>query len=156
MRQFLVTEADVLQWTKSTILNALRATSVVWIFLPKFCIQIRLHLCSLSIFTTERQLHGISFYVINDHPYCEDDYLVRINVFSKLHSQRPPTSFLFQKTLEKCCVCDEPIADRILRATGKPYHPDCLTCTVCSQCLDGIPFTVDAAGQIYCIDDFHR
>ena len=27
------------------------------------------------------------------------------------------------QTLEKCCKCNQAILDRILRATGKPYHP---------------------------------
>lgn len=61
-----------------------------------------------------------------------------------------------QNSLEKCCVCTEPILDRILRATGKPYHPQCFTCVVCHICLDGIPFTVDAANRIHCIEDFHK
>lgn len=61
-----------------------------------------------------------------------------------------------QDTLEKCSVCQIPILDRILRATGRPYHPHCFRCIVCSTLLDGIPFTIDAANQIYCIDDFHK
>ena len=40
--------------------------------------------------------------MFNFQPFCEKDYL---------------------NTLEKCCKCQEPILDRILRATGKPYHP---------------------------------
>lgn len=62
----------------------------------------------------------------------------------------------FQNTLEKCSVCMKPILDRILRATGKPYHPQCFSCIVCGKSLDGIPFTVDATNQIHCIEDFHR
>ena len=62
----------------------------------------------------------------------------------------------YTNTLEKCCKCSQPILDRILRATGKPYHPTCFTCLVCHKSLDGIPFTVDATNQIHCIEDFHR
>ena len=62
----------------------------------------------------------------------------------------------YTNTLEKCCKCSSPILDRILRATGKPYHPSCFTCLVCQKSLDGIPFTVDATNQIHCIEDFHR
>lgn len=53
-------------------------------------------------------------------------------------------------------MCSKPIMDRILRAMGKAYHPQCFTCVVCHRCLDGIPFTVDATSQIHCIEDFHR
>ncbi|KAK7867242.1 hypothetical protein R5R35_000234 [Gryllus longicercus] len=81
------------------------------------------------------QLQGKPFYALEGKPYCEEDYL---------------------NTLEKCSVCMKPILDRILRATGKPYHPQCFCCVVCGKSLDGIPFTVDAANQIHCIEDFHR
>ncbi|CAK1552905.1 unnamed protein product [Leptosia nina] len=80
-------------------------------------------------------LQGKPFYAVEGQPYCETDYY---------------------KTLEKCSVCDNPILDRILRATGKPYHPTCFTCVVCGKSLDGIPFTVDAMNQIHCIEDFHK
>lgn len=80
-------------------------------------------------------LQGKPFYCMDGKPYCEDDYL---------------------NTLEKCCVCTKPILDRILRATGKPYHPMCFKCVICGKSLDGIPFTVDATNQIHCIEDFHK
>ncbi|KAF6207599.1 hypothetical protein GE061_016046 [Apolygus lucorum] len=81
------------------------------------------------------QLQGKPFYVLEGKPYCETGYLT---------------------TLEKCSVCLSPILDRILRATGRPYHPQCFCCVVCGKSLDGIPFTVDAANQIHCIEDFHK
>ncbi|XP_014675431.1 PREDICTED: lipoma-preferred partner homolog isoform X2 [Priapulus caudatus] len=82
-----------------------------------------------------KKLRGVPFYAVEGKPYCEDDYF---------------------NTLEKCSICSKPIMDRILRATGKPYHPGCFTCVVCGKSLDGIPFTVDATNQIHCIEDFHR
>ncbi|KAK9874416.1 hypothetical protein WA026_002763 [Henosepilachna vigintioctopunctata] len=80
-------------------------------------------------------LQGKPFYALDGKPHCEEDYL---------------------NTLEKCCVCQNPILDRILRATGKPYHPGCFCCVVCGKSLDGIPFTVDATNRVHCIEDFHK
>ncbi|XP_039193860.1 thyroid receptor-interacting protein 6 isoform X1 [Crotalus tigris] len=80
-------------------------------------------------------LRGQPFYAIDRRSYCESCYIV---------------------TLEKCSMCSKPIMDRILRAMGKAYHPQCFICVVCHRCLDGIPFTVDATSQIHCIEDFHR
>lgn len=80
-------------------------------------------------------LQGKSFFAMETKPYCEVCYV---------------------NTLERCSVCSKPITDRLLRATGKPYHPDCFTCVVCGKSLDGIPFTVDATNQIHCIEDFHK
>jgi hypothetical protein len=93
------------------------------------------HIQCFTCHICHTELRGKPFYAMEGKPYCEEDYL---------------------NTLEKCCVCEKPILDRILRATGKPYHPSCFTCVVCSKCLDGIPFTVDASNQIHCIDDFHK
>ncbi|XP_076257178.1 Wilms tumor protein 1-interacting protein-like isoform X2 [Rhynchophorus ferrugineus] len=86
------------------------------------------HQCAIN-------LQGKPFYALDGHPFCEEDYL---------------------NTLEKCCVCQKPILDRILRATGKPYHPGCFCCVVCGKSLDGIPFTVDATNRVHCIEDFHK
>ncbi|CAG0885065.1 unnamed protein product [Darwinula stevensoni] len=83
----------------------------------------------------DKELQGKPFYPVDGKPYCEEDYL---------------------ETLEKCSVCAMPILDRILRATGKPYHPQCFSCVACGKGLDGIPFTVDAHNRIHCIEDFHK
>lgn len=80
-------------------------------------------------------LRGKSFYALERKPHCESCYV---------------------NTLERCSICSKPITDRLLRATGKPYHPACFTCVVCGKSLDGVPFTVDATNQIHCIEDFHR
>ncbi|KAH8385429.1 hypothetical protein KR009_002221 [Drosophila setifemur] len=96
------------------------------------------HIYHITCFTcTDCQinLQGKPFYALEGKPYCEYDYL---------------------QTLEKCSVCMEPILERILRATGKPYHPQCFTCVVCGKSLDGLLFTVDATNQNYCITDFHK
>ncbi|XP_034940113.1 thyroid receptor-interacting protein 6 [Chelonus insularis] len=93
------------------------------------------HIDCFCCFVCQVNLQGKPFYSLEGKPYCEEDYL---------------------NTLEKCCVCTRPILDRILRATGKPYHPSCFTCVVCGQSLDGIPFTVDATNQIHCIQCFHK
>lgn len=81
------------------------------------------------------QLQGRAFYALDGKPYCSEDYL---------------------GTLEKCCKCLKPILERILRATGKPYHPDCFRCSVCQSRLDGVPFTVDSTNHIHCIPCFHQ
>ncbi|XP_043667664.1 thyroid receptor-interacting protein 6 isoform X2 [Vespula pensylvanica] len=93
------------------------------------------HINCFCCYVCKVNLQGKPFYSLEGKPYCEEDYL---------------------NTLEKCCVCTRPILDRILRATGKPYHPSCFTCVVCGQSLDGIPFTVDATNQIHCIQCFHK
>ncbi len=82
-------------------------------------------------------LQGRPFYAVDGgKPYCSRDYL--------------------GTQLEKCCKCLDPILERILRATGKPYHPGCFACLVCRRSLDGVPFTVDAANRIHCIPCFHQ
>ncbi|CAF0914906.1 unnamed protein product [Brachionus calyciflorus] len=62
----------------------------------------------------------------------------------------------YNRLLEKCSFCLRPITERILRATGKPFHPECFNCIVCKKNLDGIPFTVDASNKIHCIECFHE
>ncbi|XP_076292872.1 lipoma-preferred partner zyxin isoform X1 [Lasioglossum baleicum] len=93
------------------------------------------HIDCFCCYVCKVNLRDKPFFSLESKPYCEKDYL---------------------NTLEKCCVCASPIFDRILRATGKPYHPSCFTCVVCGQSLDSIPFTVDATNQIHCIECFHK
>ncbi|XP_060137893.1 thyroid receptor-interacting protein 6 [Zootoca vivipara] len=93
------------------------------------------HVECFTCATCRCHLRGQPFYAIDRRSFCESCYIV---------------------TLEKCSMCSKPIMDRILRAMGKAYHPQCFTCVVCHRCLDGVPFTVDATSQIHCIEDFHR
>ncbi|XP_043933002.1 lipoma-preferred partner homolog isoform X2 [Protopterus annectens] len=93
------------------------------------------HVECFTCVTCHCRLRGQPFYAIDKKSYCESCYIV---------------------TLEKCSACAKPIMDRILRAMGKAYHPQCFTCVACHRCLDGVPFTVDASSQIHCIEDFHR
>ncbi len=97
--------------------------------------QRRYHVQCFSCHHCRVLLQGKPFYALDGKPFCREDYL---------------------NTLEKCCVCQQPICERILRATGKPYHPQCFTCVRCRRSLDGVPFTVDAANRIHCIPCFHR
>ncbi|NXH13484.1 LPP protein, partial [Bucco capensis] len=93
------------------------------------------HVDCFTCMMCSNKLRGQPFYAVEKKAYCEPCYI---------------------NTLEQCSVCTEPIMERILRATGKAYHPHCFTCVMCHRSLDGIPFTVDAAGNIHCIEDFHK
>ncbi|NWR04883.1 LPP protein, partial [Paradoxornis webbianus] len=93
------------------------------------------HVECFTCITCNNKLRGQPFYAVEKKAYCEPCYI---------------------NTLEQCSVCAKPIMERILRATGKAYHPHCFTCVMCHRSLDGIPFTVDAGGNIHCIEDFHK
>jgi hypothetical protein len=92
------------------------------------------HADCFTCYSCSSCLQGCAFFAMEGRPYCEQCYM---------------------NTLEKCTVCSKPITDRILRATGRPYHA-CFCCVACGCSLDGVPFTVDAAGKIHCIKDFHK
>ncbi|XP_033820806.1 lipoma-preferred partner [Periophthalmus magnuspinnatus] len=93
------------------------------------------HVDCFVCMTCSSKLRGKPFYAVDKKAYCEPCYV---------------------NTLETCNSCSKPIMERILRATGKAYHPHCFTCVVCHRSLDGVPFTVDASNQIHCIQDFHK
>ncbi|KAM9378484.1 lipoma-preferred partner [Phaethornis superciliosus] len=93
------------------------------------------HVECFTCMMCNNKLKGQPFYAVEKKAYCEPCYI---------------------NTLERCSVCTKPIMERILRATGKAYHPHCFTCVMCHRSLDGIPFTVDAGGNIHCIEDFHK
>ncbi|EUB56839.1 Wilms tumor protein 1-interacting protein [Echinococcus granulosus] len=87
----------------------------------------------------QRTLRGKTFYKDQDKIYCEEDYLC----------------WGFQQMAEKCTVCDHIIAQTIVRAMGKSYHPGCFRCTICNKGMEEEPFTVDQEGHIFCLYDFY-
>ncbi|CAD5212700.1 unnamed protein product [Bursaphelenchus okinawaensis] len=83
----------------------------------------------------QKQLAGCSFYNVDGKNLCQVDYM---------------------NSLEKCEKCQTPITQKILRALGKPFHPDCFVCPSCQKSLDGIPFTVSKENVAYCLDCYHE
>ncbi|NXC48940.1 ZYX protein, partial [Penelope pileata] len=93
------------------------------------------HVECFTCFKCEKQLQGQQFYNVDEKPFCEDCYA---------------------GTLEKCSVCKQTITDRMLKATGNSYHPQCFTCVMCHTPLEGASFIVDQTNQPHCVDDYHR
>ncbi|NXP56407.1 ZYX protein, partial [Heliornis fulica] len=93
------------------------------------------HVECFTCFKCEKQLQGQQFYNVDEKPFCEDCYA---------------------GTLEKCSVCKQTITDRMLKATGNSYHPQCFTCVMCHTPLEGASFIVDQANQPHCVGDYHR
>ncbi|XP_067998177.1 zyxin isoform X1 [Melanerpes formicivorus] len=93
------------------------------------------HVECFTCFKCEKQLQGQQFYNVDEKPFCEDCYA---------------------GTLEKCSVCKQTITDRMLKATGNSYHPQCFTCVMCHAPLEGSSFIVDQANQPHCVNDYHR
>ncbi|XP_006861257.1 PREDICTED: zyxin [Chrysochloris asiatica] len=93
------------------------------------------HISCFTCHQCSRQLQGQQFYSLEGVPYCEACYT---------------------DTLDKCSTCGQPITERMLRATGRAYHPDCFTCVVCACPLEGTSFIVDQANRPHCVPDYHR
>uniref|UniRef100_A0A8B9GNI9 Filamin binding LIM protein 1 n=1 Tax=Amazona collaria TaxID=241587 RepID=A0A8B9GNI9_9PSIT len=68
-------------------------------------------------------------------------------------SQCPPNP---QATLEKCAKCQGLITERIVRALGKGFHPDCFCCAACGRAIGAESFAVDEQDEVYCVADFYR
>ncbi|XP_042906916.1 Wilms tumor protein 1-interacting protein isoform X1 [Parasteatoda tepidariorum] len=92
----------------------------------------RCFVCSLCC----KELYGKPYYTMNGKPYCEEDYLNK---------------------LDKCASCNRPILEKILKAEGHKFHPECFKCSACKKCLDGVPFSVDPDSKnVLCMDDYKK
>ncbi|NXW39090.1 FBLI1 protein, partial [Phaetusa simplex] len=69
---------------------------------------------------------------------------------------RPMCDACYQATLEKCAKCRGLIAERIVRALGKGYHPGCFSCAACGRAIGTESFAVDERDEVYCVADFYR
>ncbi|NXW04472.1 FBLI1 protein, partial [Fregetta grallaria] len=69
---------------------------------------------------------------------------------------RPMCDACYQATLEKCAKCRGLIAERIVRALGKGYHPGCFSCAACGRAIGAESFAVDERDEVYCVADFYR
>lgn len=90
--------------------------------------------------TCQQPLKGKKFYHFNGKVYCEKDYLL----------------YGIKENTEKCFECKNNIVDVVLTALKRTYHPQCFRCKECRKMLDGLPFTVDKNGQIFCREDYHK
>ena len=60
--------------------------------------------------------------------------------------------FNFQKIVEECCVCKQPIKGDCIESGKKAYHPGCLKCFVCNEILRGSYFFFE--DQPICEEDY--
>jgi len=93
------------------------------------------HLDCFTCGGCRKRLVGGSFYTVDEQPLCE---------------------ICYENSLDRCEACGKTIKDRILKASGKPFHPNCFVCQACGRCLDGVPFTVDANNTTHCVSCFHE
>jgi hypothetical protein len=75
----------------------------------------------------------------------------------KEHSGKPYCEYDYHKLFSpKCGGCNTPITDgKQINAMGKPWHPQCFTCTQCAKPLGPNNF-FEKNGKPYCEDDYHK
>uniref|UniRef100_A0A915E2I3 LIM zinc-binding domain-containing protein n=1 Tax=Ditylenchus dipsaci TaxID=166011 RepID=A0A915E2I3_9BILA len=61
-----------------------------------------------------------------------------------------------QQKMPVCASCGGVIRDVILQALGHCFHPTCFRCTACRVCLDGVPFAVNSANDVFCMKDYEK
>uniref|UniRef100_A0AC34QRJ8 LIM zinc-binding domain-containing protein n=1 Tax=Panagrolaimus sp. JU765 TaxID=591449 RepID=A0AC34QRJ8_9BILA len=88
----------------------------------------------------KQPLRNKKFYRSDGKNYCEEDYFLN----------NPAEKMI------RCAVCEGQIADMVLQALGKSYHPRCFRCCHCGQCLDGVPFAVDGNNRVFCMEDYQN
>jgi len=76
------------------------------------------------------KLLGSTFYTVNDNPTCDK---------------------CFEKTLDTCAGCGNPVKDKVLKALGQSWHPNCFGCGSCKKSLEGVQFTVDSNNIPHCM-----
>lgn len=114
-----------------------------WIEEPNAATQAMGRIYHSKCFTCQscgRTLTGRQFYEANGKIYCEEDYFY----------------CGYQDAADRCAVCGHFIMDMILQAVGKSFHPSCFRCSHCKERLDGVPFTMDDEGRVYCVGDYHK
>lgn len=93
------------------------------------------HKTCFTCFMCKKVQNEKEFFAKDGNPYCEKH---------------------FNNTLEKCFTRKKPTTERKLMALGKAYHPNCFTCSVCKNSLDGQPFVCDQQNQVYCVTDYYK
>lgn len=80
-------------------------------------------------------LHG-KFFTVENETLCEEDFV---------------------KTRDTCFNCSRPILESSLKALSRLYHPECFSCSMCPQILNGKEFFVtEDATEPVCKQDYER
>ena len=92
------------------------------------------------------------FFEKNGKPYCAKDYEVRRLETPTIRILNLEYFFHFQKVVDECCVCKQPIKGDCIESGKKTYHPGCMKCFVCGEALRGQYFTYE--GEPICERDY--